>query len=59
MEATEPPETVLQYYDQLLDADSANAVCSSLHLHFALSCKLIAHAIGYLEKKDISFATNG
>jgi hypothetical protein len=26
MEATESPETVMKYYDELLDTDSANAV---------------------------------
>ncbi len=27
MEASESPATVLQFYDDLLEADSANAVC--------------------------------
>jgi hypothetical protein len=32
MEATEPPETVLAYYDELLEADSSKAVHSHLQL---------------------------
>lgn len=36
MEATESPELVLQYYQEILDADSANAVSINALVHLPL-----------------------
>lgn len=58
MEATEPPETALQYYDKLLEVDSANAVRPSSPQN-SVSSIYIVYAIGHMEKKDISSATDG
>jgi hypothetical protein len=58
MEATESPNVVLQYYHELLQADSTNAV-SNLILVLFSSFVDAANFSGDLETTDIGYQTDG
>lgn len=58
MEATEPPEVALKYYDELLETDSANAVCVDASL-LMRKISLTHRYIGCLETEGICLEKNG